>query len=177
MKKFFENFIPVFLIFMCLYSFYYKVNNRKVMPVSVYCDTVRIVDTVFSPAPPALVIRVPTPIPSVVDTQAVIDDYFSKKVYADTLVSDENLSIAVVDTVVNNSIVGRKVEYSLSVPIPEPVTVYKPPDNEVYLSSVVGFYSTSVMVNYSRKSISYGIGYDFYNNSPVIGVAIKLARW
>ncbi|MDI1233186.1 MAG: hypothetical protein PSX81_02765 [bacterium] len=53
-----------------------------------------------------------TNIPAVIDTQAVLKDYYSKKTGSNNY-RDSNMSITVFDTLFKNSIVGRGLNYKI----------------------------------------------------------------
>jgi len=122
-------------------------------------------------------------VPAKVDTAAVIHDYYTHKVYRDTvhfvpdlttptLAESGSIDIIMTDTVGLNSIAGRSV-----------IVDYTPPAsprskiNAVVLGSSVSAQSQSVWAGYRHKRTTYQAGYDLFNRSIMAGVAIDLLRW
>jgi len=46
-----------------------------------------------------------------VDTQAILTDYYTQRIYADTLENDTSYFIATIDTVFNNRLVGKQIYF------------------------------------------------------------------
>lgn len=77
-----------YVIFLCiliaalLFGTGFHVGKRSVCPIA---DTIRLGDTVRLPAP-EVIREIPVPVPVDVDTAAILQKYFTKKVYNDTII-------------------------------------------------------------------------------------------
>lgn len=113
-------------------------------------------------------IYVPTPISF--DTVQVVNDYYAKRVYIDTLKLADSLGYIVVnDTISQNSLLGRLWNAQVNkTTIKETLIVKELPKNQVYIGLVGGFDKETV-VNFAGPSImlktktdkvySIGVGY------------------
>jgi hypothetical protein len=113
-------------------------------------------------------IYVPTPISF--DTVQVVNDYYAKRVYIDTLKLADSLGYIVVnDTISQNSLLGRLWNAQVNkTTIKETLIVKELPKNQVYIGLVGGFDKATV-VNFAGPSImlktktdkvySIGVGY------------------
>lgn len=133
-------------------------------------DTIMVIDTVHIESP-VKIRRIPVSVPALVDTQAILKDYFAKNIYQDTLIRTEVLSVVIRDTVEKNGLSGREVYYTLRQP------VLHEKHNGLSLSSMFAFKSIPVTLNYEREAWRFSAGYDVVNNVPVIGVGYRFARW
>ena len=111
---------------------------------------------------------------SPIDTSAILSDYYAIKTYKDTQVLD-SLNLTIIDTVSQNQIKGRKINYTFTYPrttIKETITLNK---RELY----VGFgltgnqkqlqYLGGEMVFRNKKRQAYGLGVGVNQNLvPVI---------
>lgn len=132
-------------------------------------DTVINVDSVYVPYPEYVTVEVI--VPAVVDTQAIINAHFEKRVFSDS-VKTRYLTLFIRDTVVRNSIVGRDIHYIMDNPI-----IRKSKNNEISLSLDAGLHTVSIMGAYRHKRVIYRAGYDLYNRAPVIGAGISITQW
>ncbi len=112
------------------------------------------------------------PVPSDVDTQAVLKDYFSKKAYNDTIINIPELKVTVIDTVTQNKVVDRFVYYEMKPPV-----VKQLPRYGLSVSAMVGYRTFPVMLELRKDKVGLLAGYDFYNKSPMIGAKIILGSW
>ena len=173
-----KNIIAVYLgaftalLSLCLLlwcSFYggVKVGEKR---ASVITDTVTVRDSfpVYVPYPQLIIADT---VFAEIDTAAVIADYYSRKIYADTL-SRSGVTVVIHDTVYNNSLANRYVEFDVSVP----VGVNKKM-NAINISFDGNPYSLNLIAGYTRNRIEYRLGYDLYNRTPTVGIGIKLASW
>jgi hypothetical protein len=113
-------------------------------------------------------IYVPTPISF--DTVQVVNDYYAKRVYIDTLKLADSLGYIVVnDTISQNSLLGRLWNAQVNkTTIKETLIVKELPKNQIYIGLVGGFDKATV-VNFAGPSImlktktdkvySIGVGY------------------
>ncbi|SHE56809.1 hypothetical protein [Dysgonomonas macrotermitis] len=131
-------------------------------------DTIRKSDSVYVPIPYPIEI-IPAIIPSEIDTQAVIADYYSKKVYRnDTVINTDKLIVSITDTVTENSLSGRSVYYTFEYP---EVTRYKIPKDRLSINA-----DTRGIVNlaWQRNRFVFSAGYDIANKKPVVGFGINI---
>ena len=80
-------------------------------------------------------------IPAIVDTQALLKDYYSKVLYKDVLVLPDSLgTVAVTDTISQNKILGRTFNASVKQrTIKETMIVKEPARNQLYYGLNAGF--------------------------------------
>jgi hypothetical protein len=88
-------------------------------------------------------------IPAVVDTMALLKDYYSKVLYKDTLVLPDSLgTVAVTDTISQNKIFGRTFNASVKQrEIKELMIVKEPAKTQVYYGFTGGFNKADVVSN------------------------------
>jgi hypothetical protein len=107
-------------------------------------------------------------VPSNVDTNNIIKNYYSQLIYKDTLKLNDSLGyISVVDTIFNNSILGRKWESHVNKFIVKEVTIVKElPKNQFFVGGFGGYNSQltsiylgpSIMLkNKKENAINLGI--------------------
>ena len=86
-------------------------------------------------------------IPAVIDTMALLKDYYSKVLYKDTLVLPDSLGIvALNDTISQNKILGRTFNASVKQrTIKETTIVKEPARNQVYYGLTGGFNKADVV--------------------------------
>lgn len=80
-------------------------------------------------------------IPTIIDTAALLKDYYSKVLYKDVLVLPDSLgTVAVTDTISQNRILGRTFNASVKQRIIKETTIVKEPaKNQVYYGLNAGF--------------------------------------
>ena len=80
-------------------------------------------------------------IPAVIDTAALLKDYYSKVLYKDVLVLPDSLgTVSVIDTISQNKILGRTFNASVKErTIKETMIVKEPARNQVYYGLNAGF--------------------------------------
>lgn len=159
--------ILFFVLFMYIsWSVGYRDGIRQALPG----DTIRI-DSIIEIPVPSPAVEVQVPVPAEVDTAAILADYYVQRMYNDTLVDNEFVTLMLRDTVYNNKLLGRTVHYNLSIP------TKKMPEHEVLVTGDFGYRSQTVMAGYRYKKLQFRAGYDFYNKSPMVGIGLTLARW
>jgi hypothetical protein len=148
-----------------------KVGGKK------YTVIQRVIDTQYIPKTqtvykPGQTIYVETPVyidvPADVDTAAILKDYYSKRVYKDTIKLEDSLgTITLVDTVQENKIKGRTLKSDINqIVIKDSIIVVKLPVNQVYVGGLVGvtrqgfnfFGPNFVLKTKSDNMYSLGIG-------------------
>jgi hypothetical protein len=126
-------------------------------------------------------------IPTIVDTQALLQDFFAKNIYKDTLQLPDSLgTIAMIDTITQNKILGRTFNASVKQrTIKETLIVKELPKTQVYYGLTGGFNKADVVSNVgagllvkTKKDKIYQIGVGVANRvtdgtngtlSPYIG--------
>jgi len=126
-------------------------------------------------------------IPTIVDTQALLQDYFAKNIYKDTLQLPDSLgTIAMIDTITQNKILGRTFNASVKQrTIKETMIVKELPKTQVYYGLTGGFNKEDVVSNIgagllikTKKDKIYNLGIGVANRvsdgtngtlSPYIG--------
>ena len=131
------------------------------------------VDTIYVPLPGKTVKEV---VPVVVDTGAIIEEYFSRHVYHDTVRASApgklggNAVAVISDTIAHNVIAGRKVSLTFT---PNRLAM----THSVDLLSTWGLGNTSLMAGYRTGRWSMYAGYNFSARAPVAGVGYHLLNW
>lgn len=164
----FTAILSLCLLLWCSFYGGVKVGEKR---ASVITDTVTVRDSfpVYVPTPHQIIVDT---VFAEIDTAAVITDYYSRKIYADTL-SRAGVTVVIHDTVYNNSLANRYVEFDVSLPITTP----KMKKNTLNISFDGNPYSLNLMAGYRHNRIEYRLGYDLYNRTPTVGIGIKLAQW
>lgn len=167
-----ENIKALVLLFIiCLVCGWigYGVGHRKRKTVIAH-DTVLVSRTVSLPSPISIK-EVLVSVPANVDTAAILAAYYTQRIYNDTLVNNEYLQFTLRDTVYNNRLLGRLVNYNFSYP------VVKPPRYELYLTADMGLNTQLLMIGYKLDRWHFRAGYDMYNKAPMAGVGFTLIKW
>jgi hypothetical protein len=129
-------------------------------------------------------------IPAIVDTQALLKDYYSKVLYKDVLVLPDSLgTVAVTDTISQNKILGRTFDAKVKQrEIKETLIVKELPKTQVYYGFNGGFNKSDVVSNIgagvivkTKKDKIYQLGAGVANRvtdgtngslSPYIGAGV-----
>ncbi len=131
------------------------------------------VDTIYTPQPAKTLL---VEVPACVDTNAIIEEYFSRHVYRDTLRASApgklgGSAVAIIsDTVYQNVIAGRKVSLTFT---PNRLAT----THSVDLLSTWGLHNTSLMAGYRYRRWTMYAGYNFSVRAPVAGVGYQLIVW
>lgn len=131
------------------------------------------VDTIYVPLPGETVREL---VPVDIDTSAIVDAYFSRHVYRDTLRASApgklgGSAVAVInDTIAHNVIAGRSVSLTFT---PNRLATTRSVD----LLSTWGLGNTSLMAGYRYRRWSMYAGYNFSTRAPVAGVGYQLFIW
>lgn len=122
-------------------------------------------------------IPVEVPIPVNVDTLAILRDYYTTRVYFDTLKVEDLGYVAVVDTISQNKIVGRTFQANLlEKTITETITVKELPKLEVWTgvsaSSAMQLGGSMAVVTKDRTHFGVDLGLSLQQSSllPYVGV-------
>jgi hypothetical protein len=129
-------------------------------------------------------------IPTIIDTQALLKDFFAKNIYKDTLQLPDSLgTIAMIDTITQNKILGRTFNASVKQrTIKETMIVKELPKTQVYYGLTGGFNKADVVSNVgagllikTKKDKIYNLGIGVANRvidgtngtlSPYIGAGV-----
>jgi hypothetical protein len=129
-------------------------------------------------------------IPTIVDTAALLKDFFAKNIYKDTLQLPDSLgTIAMIDTITQNKILGRTFNASVKQrTIKETLIVKELPKTQVYYGLTGGFNKADVVSNVgagllikTKKDKIYNLGIGVANSvtdgtngtlSPYIGAGV-----
>jgi hypothetical protein len=117
---------------------------------------------------PAETIRVQ--LPSKIDTVTVVREYFTKKVYRDTIFSNDTVELVVSDTVYKNALGDRKV--SLTFNASRFVKT-----NSVGIEGLIGYREADLLAVFRHKRWQLAGGWNFVEKGPVIGVGYTLVEW
>lgn len=105
------------------------------------------------------------PVPAIVDTAAVLADYFSQKVYTDTIPLDIYGTVTIIDTLYQNGIDTRQVEYRLDIP-----TYTKNKKVRFLAGGFVWQGGAGVLGSIKYKSLMLSAGYDFVRKTPAAAI-------
>jgi hypothetical protein len=129
-------------------------------------------------------------IPAIVDTQALLKDYYSKVLYKDVLVLPDSLgTVSVTDTISQNKILGRTFDAKVKErTIKETMIVKELPKTQVYYGFNGGFNKADVVSNIgagvivkTKKDKIYQVGVGVANRvtdgtngalSPYVGAGV-----
>jgi len=129
-------------------------------------------------------------IPTIVDTAALLKDFFAKNIYKDTLQLPDSLgTVALLDTITQNKILGRTFNASVKQrTIKETMIVKELPKTQVYYGLTGGFNKEDVVSNIgagllikTKKDKIYNLGIGVANRvtdgtngtlSPYIGAGV-----
>lgn len=131
------------------------------------------VDTTYVPLPRETVKEM---VPMDVDTGAIIEAYFSRHVYRDTLRASApgklgGSAVAVIsDTITHNVIAGRTVSLTFT---PNRLATARSVD----LLSTWGLGNTSVLAGYRYGRWTMYAGYNFSSRAPTAGVGYRVFSW
>lgn len=156
-----------------------KVDGEKYEVIKRIRDTQYIpqIKTVYKPGEK---IYVETPIyidvPVDVDTNAIIKDYYSKRVYKDTIKLQDSLGfVSITDTIQENKLKGRLFYSNINkILVKDSIIVKQLPKNQLYFGGVVGADRVGVInffgPNFIYKTKSdkmYSLGVGLNNNQSI----------
>jgi len=100
-------------------------------------------------------VKVPVYIPSEVDTQTILKDYFSKRFYTDTLDLGQKSFVIIKDTITENKILARVFESTITERIVNDTFFLKePPKRQMFIGFQTGFDKKDI-INYGGLSLIY----------------------
>ena len=143
-------------------------------------DTVWVHDTIQTPGP--VVVREEVrEVPRTVDTAAIVQQYYTARVLSDTFHLRDMATVRITDTVFQNDIVGRTIDYDLATL--EPTVIYTPAAGQkhprVALSAGVqlGREQAALMAGVRIKRAEVLGGYDFRLRAPSITFKYDILQW
>lgn len=152
------------LISVILFMSGYQVGRNS---VRVNADTIRLSDTVRLTVP-AIVKEIRVPVPADVDTAAILQKYFTKRVYNDTIIQTKFIQVNLTDTVYMNGLLGRTASYTFNFP----------EYNHSFSAGVMGGYRIlRVMAAYRHKRLEFMCDYNLIDRSCNVGAKYYLFRW
>ena len=183
MKNYFKNIQSLLIVVLAILlllqrgcSSTPKVEPKVITKVETKWDTVKITETKYVPKwKTKIEYRWDTiPLPLSIDTINVINDYFSKYSYIDTINFDSLGYVMVIDTITQNQITGRNVQSNLLIPtttVTNTTYLYKRElfwgvavggmINPVQNESPINYISGELMyVNKKRNVYGFGLGVD-----------------
>jgi hypothetical protein len=100
-------------------------------------------------------VEVPVYIPSVVDTQLILKDYFAKRFYVDTIDLGQKSFVIIKDTITENKIFARLYESSITERVINDTLFLKElPKRQVFIGPQFGFDRKDI-INYGGLSLLY----------------------
>ena len=162
------------IIFICLLL--YRLINQKPKQTTethYYYDTTLYEIKVNPPKPVVTVIR---EVPALVDTLAIIQDYYAVRYYRDTI-SDSSLTVIISDSISRNSIVHRDFVYRITRPVE--VHIQKPVRQRVVEISAGAYTlidtvaSFGIMGGVRIKNTELHLGKNLTDKKILIGVSKK----
>ena len=135
--------------------------------------TVTVRDSIpfYVPAAPEIIV---TGIPFEVDTASIIEDYYTQKIYHDTVRVTEYITLYLTDNLYNNALTGRKITYDLNIPYH---VKSKPTRNAISIHADIGRATCNIMAGYRHKRVIYKVGYDMLDQSVIAGIGINIVQW
>lgn len=163
-----NQFFRFFFIFCCLMAALaggYHFGKRSVTPAP--ADTIRLSDTCYLPAP-TIEKEIPVPVPVDVDTAAILAAHFTKRVYQDEVISTPMVKITVVDTVYQNTLLGRTTYSDIKIPIQ---------NKSLSIGLTIAPGHTFVSAGYRFKRWDLAGGWDFANHAVMVSAKYDIFQW
>lgn len=165
------------------YTEYIKIGSEEYILLSSKIDTIwmpgeQIIVPDYVPVPGGTTI---VEVPAEVDTTAILQDYFAKYSYSDTVPLDSIGTVQINDTISRNKIISRKILFDYNIPIVYNTTIVKEkPKTKVYLGGGINFdktdfinsaYGSALLKTKTDKLFGLNIGASTTNNQvkPFIG--------
>lgn len=150
--------------------------------VELRIDTVWVRDTIRTPGP--VVIREEVRrVPADVDTAAILQRYYTARVLADTFRLRDLATVRVQDTLFQNNIVGRSVDYELATLIPRleysapPKAAVAPPRLALSVGAQLGTEQAAVMAGVRLRRAEILGAYDLRLRAPSLILKYDIWQW
>lgn len=158
--------------------------------VKLHTDTVWIHDTIRT-AGPVVVREEVREVPAAVDTAAILSAYYTARTLSDTFHLRDVATVRITDTLLQNDIVGRHVDYDLAQVVPTAVTIYPsetPTDRiasrigtpvrlALSLGAQLGSEQAAVMGGVRFKRVELVGAYDLRLRAPSITLKFDVRQW
>ena len=180
---------PIIILILIAIIFLQRECNSPIKPDTIIIhDTINYSDTIYKPKPYEVIkyqyknihhYKIDTVIDfALVDTMAILSDYFAKYVYKDTILNDTNGFITIYDTITKNRILSRSVHkkfypttYTVTTPIKHRTKVYIGFGANGWLDK----FGVSInMALLTKQDHLYSIGYDPLNKNVAINLYWKI---
>lgn len=117
-------------------------------------------------------------IPAVVDTAAIVRNFFTQNIYVDTLHVCDYVDVAITDTVSCNQLLSHKLEV---LSLPEFVSISSPPSAGsagcAALGVIAGKNLMALKMDLGLKRHRFTAGYDLCNKNPIFGYSYNVLLW
>ncbi|MDA3911431.1 MAG: hypothetical protein PF448_08755 [Bacteroidales bacterium] len=124
-------------------------------------DTLLITDTVQMP------------IPARVDTVQVLREFHTKRIIRDTVINNDTVLIVIRDTVYQNKIINRRVDYQNLMPVPVIFKTANTFSAGLNLNTINGF-GYGPAINYNHQKLTCGLTADLKNKIILGTITIKI---
>lgn len=145
-------------------------SNKERIRHELRTDTLHLHDTVWIDQP-QLTREVYIPVPAEVDSAAVVRDYYTQRIYTDTMQVTEVATVIVRDTVAQNTLTGRTFDFDIRIP------KILPRDNAFGIGLLTGYGTTTVNAAYRYRNWQFTAGYDLRRKQPVFEIRYELFHW
>ncbi len=150
--------------------------------VNIKVDSIK-KDTTYIPKP--YNVYIPIEIPAKIDTQKILKDYLSGKIYKDTIYFTDSLKLIITDTISKNSIQNRNIYYratqkTITITNNINTVVIEDPKRKLYVNGTLGFNKqffnmASLGLDYIPKNDKhmYGVGVGVDQNiQPMVNIKL-----
>jgi len=129
------------------YTEYIKIGGKEYVLLSMDKDTVWVDETITKTNyVPIKGDKIIVEVPAEIDTLAILQDYYAKYAYSDTVLLDSIGTVQINDTISKNKIISRSLIFNYKIPlITETITVKEKPTNQLYLGGGVNFDKTDFL--------------------------------
>lgn len=142
------------------------IENRVETETVIEYDTVHIEHTEYVPKYYETIVTVTDTVPLVVDTTAILKDYYTKIFYRDTISLDTLGFILLNDTITQNRIYSRSIDSDIQIPVITNTikeTIYIN-NRELYAGPVVNFNTNGVNFIGGSLLLKDKLGHNFYSS-------------
>ena len=156
-----------------------RVSSHTEEPtVELRIDTMWCHDTIVKPGP-VLVWEEVREVPADIDTMAIVQAYYTTRVMADTLRLQDMAEVHIVDTVVENKIVGRYIDYDLA-HLDVTASVHgktAAPRLALTVGAQMGTEQAALLAGVRIRRAEILGGYDFRLHAPNITLKYDILQW
>lgn len=109
-------------------------------------------------------------VPAQIDTAAILAAFYAEKNYRDTIVNYPELQVSLTDVVSQNTLLDRKIFINYQRPEPNKY-------NTISIGADFSYSSLPMYLSYRHKRMTYKLGYDIFNKTPVFGFSFDIWQW